>query len=479
MSGSWRALVPVAVIILASLTARPAGPAAHETRDTLIVNRAPGSIPVRTIGGEPLVSAGELARLLEATHTWRPDLRRLVLRTHAHRMQFILDNPFAVLDDHVLRLPAAPRSVRGEIALPVALIDSLPHDGTMAQLYYDPSRAAVIVLPAAGLVRFRNLESTDSLTRLVFFADQPDDAALASRTRTHFRLRFDGFFAGALPETLPALSLVRSLRPIGSASGSAFELAFAPEAAGFRLLREPENHRVVLEAWRAAKVGLEPFAPEGRPTPAGIKVVVLDPGHGGADLGVTVGAVEEKELTLSLARLLKAELERRGAARVVLTREDDRALTGDARAEASNHARADLFVSLHFDGFEDATAHGVTAWCPPAAAGATSSGAARAKLDRARPVLVLPWRDVAERHAARSRALAEAVLSAVELRDLGPARLREFLPYSLIGVDAPGLMLECGTLTSPADLERLTAPGGLQGLAAVLADGIVAYQRSE
>jgi N-acetylmuramoyl-L-alanine amidase len=94
-------------------------------------------------------------------------------------------------------------------------------------------------------------------------------------------------------------------------------------------------------------------------------------------------------------------------------------------------------------------------------------------------VLVMPWRDVAERHAARSRALAEAVLSAVELRDLGPARLREFLPYSLIGVDAPGLMLECGTLTSPADLERLTAPGGLQGLAAVLADGIVAYQRSE
>ena len=43
--------------------------------------------------------------------------------------------------------------------------------------------------------------------------------------------------------------------------------------------------------------------------------VVLDPGHGGADTGVRAGEVMEKDLTLQLAHLLAAELERRTGAR--------------------------------------------------------------------------------------------------------------------------------------------------------------------
>ena len=83
------------------------------------------------------------------------------------------------------------------------------------------------------------------------------------------------------------------------------------------------------------------------------------------------------------------------------------------------------------------------------------------------------------RHAVQSRELAEALLSRLELRGQGPTRLREFLPYSLLGVDAPGLMLECATLTAPEDRDRVMAPDGLAALAATLADGIEAYQRNE
>jgi N-acetylmuramoyl-L-alanine amidase len=94
-------------------------------------------------------------------------------------------------------------------------------------------------------------------------------------------------------------------------------------------------------------------------------------------------------------------------------------------------------------------------------------------------VAVLPWREVATRHAVRSRELAEAVLSALELRGMGPARLRELLPYPLLGVNAPGLMLECATLTSAADRTRITDPQGLANMARAISAGLDAYRRAE
>jgi N-acetylmuramoyl-L-alanine amidase len=92
---------------------------------------------------------------------------------------------------------------------------------------------------------------------------------------------------------------------------------------------------------------------------------------------------------------------------------------------------------------------------------------------------VLPWRDVATRHAVQSRELAEDLLSSLELRGLGPTRLRELLPYALLGVNAPGLMLECATLTSEADRSRVTGTQGLTELAASIVDGIEAYARGK
>jgi N-acetylmuramoyl-L-alanine amidase len=184
----------------------------------------------------------------------------------------------------------------------------------------------------------------------------------------------------------------------------------------------------------------------------------------------------EKDLTLALARALKSELERRLTARVVLTRDADRAMDADARAEAANRARADLVLSLHFDGYARPGARGATAWCPPATFGKSPpvprSGALL-------PVEVVPWRDVATRHAVPSRALAEAVRSALELDGLGPVRVRERLAVPLLGVNAPGLVLECATLTSPDDRARVTTSDGLRALAIGIANAVAAYQRNE
>ncbi|HWA08238.1 MAG TPA: N-acetylmuramoyl-L-alanine amidase [Opitutaceae bacterium] len=93
----------------------------------------------------------------------------------------------------------------------------------------------------------------------------------------------------------------------------------------------------------------------GSPPPA-VKVIALDPGHGGTDPGkenIPLG-LKEKELTLDVVFRLKKQLEA-GGYRVVLTRTSDATFSPDKkkdlllRAKAANDAGADLFVSVHFN----------------------------------------------------------------------------------------------------------------------------------
>ena len=459
---------------------RHAVPRGEAQPRTVPRGEGPDAAPVRPIDGVPYVAVNDLARLLDATKFWRPDARKLVLRGGHHSITFTVDNPFVVVDDATLWLPDPVRTQHGELQIPAALVDSLPSDSTLARLFYDARRSRVIVLPASGGVGSPALTSQGAVTRLTFPADRPDQVVVMARSREHFRIRFEGHFTGVLPESLPADGLLRSLRPIPALDGSAFECEIAREAAGFRLVQSVERRRLVLELLREATPDAEPFAPEGPTGPRPIRVVVLDPGHGGSDPGVIAGKAVEKDLTLELAKLLRTEIEHRLHARVVLTRGDDRDLSAEQRAEMANRARADLVLSLHFDGFVASRARGATAYCPPAtfAAAGTQEGGEGAR-GPGQPLLMLPWREVSVRHAVGSRALAEAVLSALELRGQGPTRLRERLPCPLLGVNAAGILLECATLTAPADRERVQQPAGLRDLAATIAEGIQAWQRNE
>jgi N-acetylmuramoyl-L-alanine amidase len=225
---------------------------------------------------------------------------------------------------------------------------------------------------------------------------------------------------------------------------------------------------VALEFPRPWHAGLEDFALEARPSR--VRVIVLDPGHGGPDAGVTVGADVEKDLALALARLVRTELALRLGVQVVLTRDDDRPLTPEQRAELANRARADLVVSLHFDAVPNTQRSGATAWCPPAGVGAREG-----PLSPRAPLVLLPWREVALRRAVLSRAAAEAILGSLDAAGAGPVRLRERLMAPLLGVDAAGLMLDCATLSAIPDRIRVEDPAGLQELAAAIARGVVRW----
>lgn len=109
---------------------------------------------------------------------------------------------------------------------------------------------------------------------------------------------------------------------------------------------------------------LEPAAETIAPTPVITAVqrpvvVVVDPGHGGKDPGaIGPSGLREAHVALSIARILREELQSQGGYQVVLTRDADVFLPLRERIRVAREAGADLFVSIHADAFDDHRAHG-------------------------------------------------------------------------------------------------------------------------
>src|SRR4029077_2863971 len=78
-----------------------------------------------------------------------------------------------------------------------------------------------------------------------------------------------------------------------------------------------------------------------------LRVIVLDPGHGGMDTGTKNPTASEKDLTLVIARKLRSALQSRLGITVLLTRDSDVAMDNEARTAVANNNQANLFVSLH------------------------------------------------------------------------------------------------------------------------------------
>ena len=100
----------------------------------------------------------------------------------------------------------------------------------------------------------------------------------------------------------------------------------------------------------------------GAPQAAGRPIVVIDAGHGGSDPGAisVSGEVSEKQLSLQLADELRDKLVERGRVRVAMTREDDRYLSLEQRADVARRTGAGLFVSLHMDSAPNPLARGAS-----------------------------------------------------------------------------------------------------------------------
>ncbi|PKM51420.1 MAG: hypothetical protein CVV02_07390 [Firmicutes bacterium HGW-Firmicutes-7] len=99
-------------------------------------------------------------------------------------------------------------------------------------------------------------------------------------------------------------------------------------------------------------------------------VIVIDPGHGGIyNNAVAADGTKEKAVVLSVANYLKSDLENKGAT-VIMTRTTDTQLSStlsadlSMRADIANNNNADMFISIHANGYSNTSTKGVETFYP-------------------------------------------------------------------------------------------------------------------
>jgi N-acetylmuramoyl-L-alanine amidase len=218
-----------------------------------------------------------------------------------------------------------------------------------------------------------------------------------------------------------------------------------------------------------------------------VRTVVLDPGHGGRDPGA-VGAygLEEKDVTLRLARALRPRLVARGF-RVVMTREGDQTLSLEERTAFAEGERGDVFISLHTNAARRRSARGIETYYLDKSherhskrVAARENGVPADRLDELQRVVgQLRVSEVSVHSARLATTLHRKVIAGVRsthgsVEDLGVKR-GPF--YVLFLSNMPAALLEVGFLTNRHEARRLRSDFYLDVLAEQISRGLSAYRR--
>jgi len=223
----------------------------------------------------------------------------------------------------------------------------------------------------------------------------------------------------------------------------------------------------------------------------GLKIgrIVIDPGHGGHDMGsVGPDGFQEKDLVLRIARMLRRLLEENLGVEVLLTRDADVFLSLEERTAIANQNHADLFISIHANASRSRSSSGVeTYFLDFARTAAEREVAARenaAAVHNYRDLEALVQKIARAEKMAESRELAAVVQKHLygSARQVFPATqnrgVRSAPFVVLIGAKMPSVLAEIAFISNPRDEKLLKKEDTQRNLAKAMLQGIEGYMKA-
>jgi N-acetylmuramoyl-L-alanine amidase len=181
-------------------------------------------------------------------------------------------------------------------------------------------------------------------------------------------------------------------------------------------------------------------------------LIVLDPGHGGHDVGtqsISKPRYQEKSLNLITAQFVRNYLKQAGFD-VLMTREDDTFVSLEKRAQIANEKQPSLFVSIHYNSAPSADAQGIEVFY------------FLSKENKGRTL--------------KSRRLAQAILKNVlKTTDANSRGVKSGNFLVIRETTVPAVLIEGGFVSNEEELQNLKNPDYLKKLAWGIAKGIEDY----
>jgi len=220
----------------------------------------------------------------------------------------------------------------------------------------------------------------------------------------------------------------------------------------------------------------------------GLKIgrIVIDAGHGGHDSGTLgVGGIQEKDVVLDVALRLGKLLHDRLGAEIVYTRADDTFIPLETRTAIANKAQADLFISVHANSSQDASARGVEVYYlnftsdPEAMTVASRENAVSTQSVHELSDLVkkIALKDKIEESKELAGDVDTSLYAGLKkgndgLKDRGVKKA----PFVvLIGANMPSILAEISFVTNPDDAAQLETPEYRERVAESLYGGVAKY----
>ena len=288
----------------------------------------------------------------------------------------------------------------------------------------------------------------------------------------------------------PHIKLIRTGEPSSKKNRFVFELKKQLSSSSTKLLAtEIDSHRVVFELidtsaldkvkeayqeqLKDVSVNNTNQEPNVVITASSAKrelVVAIDAGHGGADPGaIGYAGSREKELTLQIAKKLKAAIDQNPLMRAVLIRQGDRFIELHNRRLNARNLDADIFLSIHADAFTKQSARGFSVFAL-SQRGATSA-MARALAAKANAADLIGGVSLADKDQVLAQVLVDLSMTNTinESVNLGGRVLQELSKLGklhskrveqagfavLKSPDMPSILIETGFITNPQDEKNL------------------------
>lgn len=397
------------------------------------------------------------------------------------------DSRFAVFKDDLIEMPATPIVIDGRAFVPPQLFQGFLRPAANLDVTWDATarvlRAKSIVVEAVGAQV--SVVNVQDISKVVLQLSAPAEYVIArepSAYRVQLRSPIRPPFAEKSYDD-PLIARV-SFAP----NEIVIDLRATDVAVDSYRLENP--FRIVLDVRKGVPAGgSQPGTLPGldiKPSePPGIHTIVLDPGHGGKDVGaIGPGGIQEKDITLQICEKASALISKRVGARVLLTRTTDEVVPLDQRTAFANQYKADLFLSVHLNASLTKGARGsetyflsVDASDELAAKVAERENAGSAAPAPSSDLKLILWDLAQQEYLKESSTFAETVQTQMNLLAGIQNRGVKQAPFKvLVGATMPAALVEVGFISNPDDEAKLKDPAFQEQLADALVTAIQNYK---
>jgi N-acetylmuramoyl-L-alanine amidase len=259
------------------------------------------------------------------------------------------ESRFGVVREDLIEMPVPPLVVDGKPFVTWHFFQGFLTRANDSEVSWDPAGRVLAVRPAQRNVVGAQLSvaNIQGISKIVITLTAPSEYTIVKEPGA-YTVRFKSQLRAPSAEQAYEDPYVKS----AAFAGNDLHIVLTAPDVAADTYRLDNPFRVVIDLRKGAPVApgtLPPVASKPVEQP-GIHTIVIDPGHGGKEVGaIGPGGLMEKDATLTICRKLADNIERKLHARVVLTRTDDTVVSLDQRTALANQYKADLFLSVHMN----------------------------------------------------------------------------------------------------------------------------------